>query len=110
MLLPVYNPTDPAVMRSFLRTIGRKIEKSKRYPKWAMDTGLEGKVVIRFTVLRDGSLGEEFLLVRSSGTEILDNAAIAAIKEAAPFPALPRSLGRERLQIELPMDFQLVES
>lgn len=34
-------------------------------------------------------------------------AQITAIKDAAPFPALPQALKREWLQIELPMDFRL---
>lgn len=105
-----HKPSDPAILKDFLRSIGRKIEKSKRYPGWAMDAGLEGKVVVRFTILRDGGLSERPQLVRSSGAEILDNAAIAAIKRAAPFPALPDSLSREWLQVELPMDFRLTES
>ena len=108
--LPDYKPMDSTILRNFLRIISGRIEESKRYPRWAMDSGLEGKVVIRFTILRDGALGEQPQLVKSSGTEILDNAAIAAIKSAAPFPALPDSLDRERLQVEVPMDFRLRES
>ena len=94
-------------LRDFLQIVSGKIEKSKRYPKWATDIGLEGKAVIRFTILQDGTLDRNILLVSSSGSEILDDAAIAAIRNAAPFPALPRALGREWLQIELPMDFRL---
>lgn len=108
--LSVRTGSDPAILRDFLQTVSKRIEKSKRYPRWARDAGLEGKVVIRFAILRDGKLDEEIQLVSSSGTEVLDNAAIAAVKGAAPFPALPRSLSRERLQIELPMDFRLRSS
>ena len=103
-------PSDSAILKDFLRMVSRKIERSKRYPQWAMDAGLEGKAVVRFTISRDGALSEHPRLVRSSGAEILDNAAMAAIKSAAPFPALPDSFSRERLQVELPMDFRLTES
>ncbi len=75
-----------------------------------MDARLEGRVVVRFTILQDGGLDEHLQLVKSSGAEILDNAAIAAIKSAAPFPALPQQLRRERLHVELPMSFYLAES
>ncbi len=107
---PDRKASDSEILKDFLRLISGKIEKSKRYPGWAMDAGLEGKVIVRFTILRDGELSEHPLLVRSSGAKILDNAAIAAIKSAAPFPALPDSLSQERLQVELPMDFRLRES
>lgn len=107
---PVRKVSDSTILQDFLKIISRRIEESKRYPGWAMDTGLEGRVVIRFTILQDGTLGEEIQLVSSSGTEILDNAAISALRNAAPFPALPKELRRERLQIELPMSFHLTRS
>ena len=104
---PIHKVLDSTILQDFLKIVSRKIEESKRYPRWAIDAGLEGKVVLRFTILRDGALGRELQLVKSSGTELLDNAAITAVKDAAPFPALPRALKREWLQIELPMDFRL---
>lgn len=116
-LSSIYSPasfdldkTDSNIIQSFLQIVSKRIEKSKRYPGWAMEAGLQGRVVIRFTILRDGTLGEKLELVKSSGAEILDNAAIAAIKSAAPFPELPPSLDRDWIQIELPMDFRLKQS
>lgn len=106
----VSRASDSTVLRDFLRNVSSRIEKSKRYPEWARDAGLEGKVVVRFTILEDGTLGDDLQLVSSSGTEILDNAAMVAVTAAAPFPALPRSLGREWIRIEVPMDFRLKES
>ena len=108
--IPDLKPSDPTILKDFLRTIGRKIEKSKRYPRWARDARIEGRVVVRFSISHNGQLSEHPQLVTSSGAEILDNAAIAAIKSAAPFPALPASLSREILQVELPMSFRLNES
>jgi protein TonB len=110
MAPPVRKVSDSTILRDFLKIVSRKIERSKRYPRWAMDTGLEGRVVIRFTILQDGTLCEEILLVSSSGTEILDNAAISAVRNAAPFPTLPEELSREWLQVELPMSFHLTRS
>ncbi|MBD3182927.1 TonB family protein [Candidatus Poribacteria bacterium] len=98
------------ILKNFLRTISKKIEKSKRYPKWAMDANVEGKVVIRFTILQDGRLSEEIMLVSSSGAKILDNAAISAVRNASPFPELPKELKSEKLQVELPMSFYLTRS
>ena len=56
--LPDHKASDSTVLQDFLRKISKKIERSKRYPRWAMDAGLEGKVVVRFTVSRDGKLTE----------------------------------------------------
>jgi protein TonB len=101
--------SDPNILRDFVRTIKRRIEESKSYPQLARDARLEGRVVVRFTIMQDGQLAERPRLVTSSGADVLDNAAIEAIKRATPFPALPNSLGRESLQLRLPMSFQLDE-
>lgn len=98
------------ILQNFLKLVSQRIEKAKRYPSWALNAGVHGRVVVRFTILQDGTLEQGLQMVESSGNEILDNAAITAIKTAAPFPAIPPSLEREKLQIELPMDFKLTES
>lgn len=98
------------ILRNFLELVSHRIDKAKRYPSWALDAGIQGRIIIRFTILKDGTLEHELQVVKSSGAEILDNAAIAAIRAAAPFPAIPPSLGREKLKIELPLDFKLTES
>jgi TonB family protein len=99
---------DP--MHEFLELIRQKIENAKMYPHWAREAGYEGIAKIRFAILSDGKLGE-VSIIDSSGYDILDNAAIAAIEKAAPFPPLPESLNRDILRIELPIVFKLnVES
>ena len=98
------NRIDP--MHEFLELIRKKIENARIYPHWAREAGYEGTTKIRFAILSNGEL-EEISIVNSSGYDILDNAAIAAIEKAAPFPPLPDSLNRDILQIELPIAFQL---
>jgi len=95
---------DP--MREFLELIRQKIENAKMYPHWAREAGYEGVTKIQFAILSDGQLGE-VSIIDSSGYDILDNAAIAAIEKAAPFPPLPDSLNRDILRIELPIVFKL---
>ncbi len=55
-------------------------------------TGLQGRLVLKFVLNRDGSL-RELKVVKSSGVDILDDAAIKAIRRAAPFYAIPKKLG-----------------
>jgi protein TonB len=93
-------------MHEFLDLVRKKIETAKSYPHWAREAGYEGTTKIRFAILANGGL-EEVFIVDSSGYDILDNAAIAAIEKAAPFPPLPNSLKRDILQLELPIAFQL---
>jgi len=50
--------------------------------------GKQGRVVLEFTIVRNGGLNE--LVLRSgSGLESLDGAALASIRMSVPFPSLP---------------------
>jgi TonB family protein len=50
--------------------------------------GKQGRVVLEFTVIRNGGVPE--LVVKSgSGMESLDGAALASIRMSVPFPVLP---------------------
>ena len=51
--------------------------------------GKKGRVVLQFSILRDGSV-PELLLAEGSGTRSLDGAALASINLSNPFPALPQ--------------------
>lgn len=75
--------------------------------------GEQGKVVIVFTVNKDGSvpLGQP-TLVYSSGRSHLDRPALAAIRASQPFPPLPAEFTGPNLVLQftflynLPLDYQ----
>jgi protein TonB len=50
--------------------------------------GWEGKVVVAFLVLSDGSV-RDVRVVRGSGHPALDRGAVEAVRKAAPFPRPP---------------------
>ncbi len=58
------------------------------YPDQARQQRLGGQVVITVGVRRDGSL-ESARVLRSSGTPLLDDAALRIVQLAQPFPPLP---------------------
>ncbi len=51
--------------------------------------GRQGRVVLQFSILRDGSV-PDLILAEGSGTRSLDGAALASIRLSNPFPALPQ--------------------
>ncbi len=54
--------------------------------------GQKGRVVIRFHILRDGSVPPpEPVLFSTSGADPLDRAALSAIHASSPFPPLPEA-------------------
>jgi TonB family protein len=68
-----------------LKQIIRKIEAAKRYPKVARKMGIEGKAVVRFKLKPQGQV-ETVEIVESSGSEILDQASLQTVRDAAPLP------------------------
>jgi len=60
------------------------------YPDQARQRRLGGQVVITVGVRRDGSV-ESSRILRSSGTPLLDEAALRIVALAQPFPPLPES-------------------
>ena len=77
---------------SYFSKLKDRIQMVWRYPEGAKVTGLQGNLTLKFVLNRDGSL-RDLKVVKSSGAEILDDAAIKAIRRAAPFYAIPENLG-----------------
>lgn len=68
-----------------LTKIRKKIERVKEYPRMAMRKGLEGRPTVLFEINSDGSI-KYVRISRSSGQDIIDNAALSTVKRAAPLP------------------------
>jgi len=91
---------------SYIQRCRLLIERNKEYPLLARKGGLEGTVVIRGVLTRDGSL-RQCSVNRSSGSSMLDNAAVRAVKRVGQFPPAPPELHGEELVFELPISFRL---
>ncbi len=61
------------------------IQNAIAYPPTARRMGWEGKVVVGFHLLPDGSV-RDVRIVESSGYSALDRGAIVAVRTASPFP------------------------
>lgn len=61
--------------------------------------GQKGRVAVIFEILKDGSV-PELRLVRSSGSDALDRAAVAGIHASAPFPPLPSEFTGNHLVLQ----------
>lgn len=82
----------------YFETIKRAIERVWEYPETALQSGLEGKLILEFTVLENGTMvGPR--LIRSSGFLELDGEAMRAVRAASPFRPIPTSIGRNRIDI-----------
>jgi protein TonB len=91
------NTTDPQYV-TYFGSIKRSIELVWQYPELALKYGLQGKLLLQFAILNNGEL-ENAVVVRSSGSHVLDEEALRAVKAAAPFKPIPPWIGKNRVEI-----------
>ena len=71
---------------AYAKTVMTKIMGNVEYPRMAKVRHQEGQVVVALDVGADGKLTDS-KIEKSSGTQSLDDAALAAVQAAAPYPA-----------------------
>jgi protein TonB len=98
--------TDYATSGSYLEMVRFKIERHKEYPEPARTSQVEGSVTVQFTITTQGTV-REVGIARSSRRALLDEAAIQAVKKAAPFPKPPRRLFEGDIPLEITIVFEL---
>lgn len=82
----------------YMQRLKEKIESSWKYPLEAARQGIYGDLFIQFTIRKNGELGA-ITLARTSGHKLLDDAAIKAIRDAAPYWELPSSWAEDNITI-----------
>jgi periplasmic protein TonB len=99
---------DSAGIRTgYIRQCRALIERHKEYPVMARKGMIEGTVVIQGKLARDGAL-RQCAVAKSSGSGLLDNAALRAVRSVGRFPPLPPEILGIELVFELPVSFQLL--
>lgn len=80
-----------------------RVSRATRYP--ASAKGSNGEAHVTFTVAANGGISG-IKLSRSSGNAALDDAALAAVERAAPFPPIPEDAGRSSWTFTVPVAFR----
>ncbi|MBV9575515.1 MAG: TonB family protein [Gammaproteobacteria bacterium] len=80
-----------AEANTLLTLLHAAIQKQQHYPPSALAMERQGRATVSFTLFTDGSV-QHIHLTQSSGTASLDEAALAAVREAAPFKEALRYL------------------
>ncbi len=89
--------------RAYTHLVQKQIETVKQYPKRAQRRNEQGVVEMIFTIGNDGKIVSQNI-IKSSGSRILDTAAMDALKKASPFAPPPKG----PIVIQLPIRFELL--
>lgn len=77
-----------AQQEAYGNILNRHISRYNEYPEEAWDKGVEGTAIIFLRINRAGKvLTAE--VAQSSGSKLLDDAALATIRKGEPFPPMP---------------------
>lgn len=82
-----------------------RIEALKQYPMDARLKHAEGRVVVRIVIQEDGQILSA-TIAKSSGHDILDQAALETIRKASPI-MLTQPLEKSQITIQVPLSYQL---
>lgn len=93
-----------AAVSNYPGKIVARLRRALRYPREAERERLRGEVRVGFTIISNGAVGN-VRVVRSSGSPVLDRAAVETVRRAAPFPAIPAGAGRSSWPFTVPLAF-----
>jgi protein TonB len=91
---------------AYSATVLAHLQRYRIYPDQARNAGITGVSTVRFTVGASGNV-ISVSLAGSSGQGVLDQAALAMVHRASPFPPIPPSLGRGSMSFAAPVRFNI---
>ncbi len=94
-----------AEYNTYLERVKRSVFRAWE-PEQASRNKEQGKVVLEFTILRDGRL-DNMRILRSSGYPALDLEAMRAVKAVSPFQPLPERTRLSELSIRYTFNYSL---
>lgn len=98
--------TDARTRAKWQRELVAHLGRFKTYPAASRDKREIGEIMLRFDLDRTGHVSNA-KIARSSGHTLLDGAALDMLKRAAPLPPPPTSVPGAKIDLVVPVKFQL---
>ena len=93
-------------VRQYRLSLAREARRFKRYPDEARERGREGVVVLIVTTIAGVAI-PQVKLSQSSGSDLLDQAALELLETAVKAAMLPESLQGQQFALTLPIHYRL---
>lgn len=100
--------TQPSAdtLQSWQSTVMRHLARRQQYPRGAERRREQGTAVVRFSINAGGQV-LSVALVRSSGSDELDQAALQLVQRSSPVPAPPAGSPQSTLTLTAPIQYAL---
>jgi periplasmic protein TonB len=93
-------------VRQYRLSLAREARRFKRYPDQAREQGREGVVVVVVTTVAGVAI-PQVTVSQSSGSDLLDQAALELLDIAVQTATLPESLSGQQFGLTLPIHYRL---
>jgi protein TonB len=97
---------NPDAVPNWKSRLVAQLERNKRYPSEAQARGDQGVVQLAFSVDRSGGV-HHARIVRSSGSNVLDQATLAMLERAAPLPPPPPEEPGAQIPVVVPIRYNI---
>ena len=97
---------EAAPFGGYFNAVRQRIKAHWIYPRSAGQRNVEGELALEFQINKAGGL-DCAVVRRSSGTPILDQAAMDAVRLGAPYPPVPDQVARRTLTINGEFRYQI---
>lgn len=95
-----------AQIKKYLKTIRKNVARNKVYPGFAQRHGITGKVKVSFYIRNDGTF-EGVKVKKSSGSSILDEAAVETIVKLSGKIERPEITGKKKVKTTVTIKYEL---
>lgn len=90
---------------SYLEMVKLRIEQHKKYPQKAQERQIEGRVPVSFVITLEGNVKDVKVVMPQN--VLLDEAALKAIQNSAPFPRPPARVFKGAVPLRVVVVFEL---
>lgn len=91
----------------YVQLLKMRVRSRKAYPDRAKKRNIQGLAVIQFKMEKNGQVSA-VRVHQSSGSAILDRAALNAVRQAAPFPRAPQGMFSYPVRMRIGVSFELM--
>lgn len=102
----ISNEKKDFIENEYLSKLREIIEQNKTYPKRAKRLKQEGRVVVSFEILQDGTI-RQINIKDPSKFKRLNSAALDLLQGISKFKPIPKELEKNRWVIELPINYSI---
>lgn len=98
-------PAAGAWQDDYRSALRNALARHHHYPARARRFGMSGTATVRFAILRDGHF-ENIMLARSSGADLLDQAALVTVQRLGRFQPLPGDYSEDSWTVSVPLVYR----